>query len=634
MVVSVALNNALTGIRAAQTTINTIADNVSNANTEGYTRKTAPLQSVTGGGNIGAGVTSATIQRRVDELLNRDIRRESSTLGSSDVTTDYLERIQKLIGSTQSGGTVNTAVGMLQSAMNALAVSPSDPSLQQAVANAANNTALTLNRVEGSFQDMRSQADSEIATAVQTVNQNLQNIQSLNSQIARANALGEPIGGLQDQRDLAIATVAQYIGIQTFTREDGETVVYTARGRALVDGVATELSYTPAASSAASSTPFSLITIGADKQNITNDLTSGKLQALIQMRDQTLPELSRELNVIARGLYDQTFAPPAVPTSTIQAVGNLSSAAATNSFVDVTYTGDYALHDSNGVAFNATLRFVKTAVPNEWRIEINSLTRQSDGGVPVVAVPPAAGATLTAGAPLQLGTFDASTQKFDTIPATGATGSLTLPVMTMQVGSEPASFLGDAGPPAVPPTFAFDLNQLTGTSAATSVQALNNRYRLFQGINIIDPTVDNAATIKLNAFFDNNAGGTPGNLFVAGDRVPSVTQRMATKLAAAIDTSRAPYSSIGATLAAGQVSLVQYANALLAHNSIQAADAKNTNDFQSKYVAALQQQSASISGVNVDEELANLQVFQTAYQAAARVLQAADAILQTLLEIR
>src|SRR3954470_7868917 len=106
MVVSVALNNALTGIRAAQTTINTIADNVSNANTEGYTRKTAALQSVTGGGSIGAGVTTETVQRRVDELLNRDIRRESSTLGSSDVTNDFFQRLQKLIGATQTGGTL------------------------------------------------------------------------------------------------------------------------------------------------------------------------------------------------------------------------------------------------------------------------------------------------------------------------------------------------------------------------------------------------------------------------------------------------------------------------------------------------------------------------------------------------
>jgi len=163
---------------------------------------------------------------------------------------------------------------------------------------------------------------------------------------------------------------------------------------------------------------------------------------------------------------------------------------------------------------------------------------------------------------------------------------------------------------------------------------LNNTYRLFQGVNIVDPKVDNAANIKLNAFFDDNNGGQAARLFVAGDKTPSVTQRMATNLATAIDTTQPPYAAIGATLQAGQVTLEQYANALLAQNSVQAADAKSSNDFQSKYVTTLQSQSQSISGVNVDEELANLTVFQNAYQASARVLAAADTLLQALLAIQ
>jgi flagellar hook-associated protein 1 FlgK len=635
MVISVALSNALTGLQAAQATINTIADNVSNANTPGYTQKTAPLTNVVAGG-IGAGVMTGTVQRRVDELLNRDLRRESSTLGSASVTNGFMQDLQNLIGATAQGGVLNTSLGNLQSAMNALAVTPSDPSLQQSVTDAAAATAQTLNRVESAAQTMRGNADSQISTAVQTVNNSLQQIQTLNQQIARANALNEPIGGLQDQRDQAIATVAQYVGIQTFTRDDGETVVYTSKGRALVDGVATLLSYTPAASSTASSTPFSNITLGADKANITSELTSGKIQALVQVRDQTLPELSKELNVIARGLYEQSWAPPSQPVQQIQAVGNLQSNATVGTFTDVNYTGNFGLHDSSGNAFNATLRFVNTG-PNTWRVELNNLTRQSDGSVPSVAtgVPPGAPALLSPAAPLQLGTYNATTQTFTQLPVPGTpTGSLTLPVITTQVGSEPATFMGQAGPPPVPANFSFDLNQLTSTTAATSVQPLNNTYRLFQGVNIVNPQTDNAATIKLNAVFDGNNGGNPGNLFVAGDQTPSVIQRMATGLAAAIDTTKPPYSTIGAHLPAGQVSLVQYSNALLAQNAVQAADAKSTNDFQSQYVTTLTQQSQSISGVNVDQELANLTVFQNSYQASARVLTTANALIEALLAIQ
>jgi flagellar hook-associated protein FlgK len=232
-----------------------------------------------------------------------------------------------------------------------------------------------------------------------------------------------------------------------------------------------------------------------------------------------------------------------------------------------------------------------------------------------------------------LGTFNTTTQQFDTVPATGAIGQLTLPVITLQVGSEPATFLGQAGPPPVAPQFSFDLKQLTNNAGPNSIVPLNNTYRLFQGINVVDPKVDNAANIKLNAFFDDNNGGQAAKLFVPGDNTPSVTQRMATNLGTAIDTTKPPYAAIGATLPAGQVTLGQYANALLAQNAVQAADAKSSNDFQSQYVATLTQQSQSISGVNVDEELANLTVFQNSYQASAHVLQAADNLLQTLLQI-
>ena len=634
MVISVSLSNALTGIQAAQTTINTIADNVSNANTPGYTAKTAPLVNIVGGGGIGGGVMTQTVTRRVDELLNRDIRRESSTLGNNDVTNQFLQDIQTLIGSTQSGGVINTSLSNLQDSLNALAVSPDDPSLQQGAADAATQAAETLNRVEASTQNMRAEADSQVSTAVQTINQNLLQIQTLNNQIARAHALGEPIGGLQDQRDQAIATVAQYIGIQTFTRDDGETVVYTSRGRALVDGIANTLKYTPAASGVAASTPFSPITLGADNTDITGEITSGKLHALVQMRDQVLPELSRELNVIARGLYEQTWAPPAQPVQTIQAAGNFNKNAQVNDTFTINYNGNFGLNDSGGKAFNAQLRFTFTAA-HVWQIDLVGLTRQADNGVPVVT-PPGTPLSPSAGPPVQfsqLGTFDPATQTFNTIPAGTPTGSLTLPVLTLQVGSEPATFLGQAGPPPVPPQFSFDLNQLTNNVGANTITPLNNTYRLFQGVNIINPKVDNAATIKLNAFFDDNNGGQAARLFVAGDNVPSVTQRMATGLQTAIDTTQPPYSLIGATLPGGQSTLVQYGDALLAQNAVQAADAKSSDDFQTKYVATLQQQSASISGVNVDEELANLTVFQNSYQASARVLQASDALLQALLQI-
>ena len=111
---------------------------------------------------------------------------------------------------------------------------------------------------------------------------------------------------------------------------------------------------------------------------------------------------------------------------------------------------------------------------------------------------------------------------------------------------------------------------------------------------------------------------------------------MATNIAAAIDIHPAALrGSIGATLPGGQVSLVAYANALLSQNAVQAADAKNSDDFQTQYVATLQTQSQSISATQCRPGAREPdRVYQNSYQAAARVMTTANALLEALLAIQ
>jgi flagellar hook-associated protein 1 FlgK len=186
----------------------------------------------------------------------------------------------------------------------------------------------------------------------------------------------------------------------------------------------------------------------------------------------------------------------------------------------------------------------------------------------------------------------------------------------------------------VPPTFAFDTAQLTTTSAASTLQPIDNGpYRLFTGVNVVDPNADNAASIVLNPALDPNGNGDPSLLFVPGDATPSVAQRLADGLNAAIDPTQPPYAAIGAKLPGDPATLVQYANTLLAQNATQAADSQNADQFQTQYVASLQQQASSIDGVNVDEELANLTELQNIYQASATVMTTVNQLMDALFAI-
>ena len=279
MSLTLALNNAVSGLKAAQASLANISNNVSNANTEGYTRKYQNQSSQVSNG-VGAGVSTPAVIRKVDELLRRDVRREGSIQGATDVRDTYFAQMQQLLGTTTSGGSLNTAINSLQSGLAGLAATPSDSGLQQNVVAAARNVALALNRTAKGIQDLRQGAENEIRSSIDIINQNLQQVVTLNRQITRSAALGEPTGDLADQRDLAVARIAEQMGIQTFTRDSGEMVVYSSTGRTMVDGEVNLLQYSTNNSVNSSST-FSPIKLGKDNTVVTNEFTSGRMQALL-----------------------------------------------------------------------------------------------------------------------------------------------------------------------------------------------------------------------------------------------------------------------------------------------------------------------------------------------------------------
>src|SRR3546814_16155477 len=86
-------------------------------------------------------------------------------------------------------------------------------------------------------QQLRSQADAEIAGALDVINQELEVIAELNAQIANNLTQNLPVGDLQDRRDVAVKTISGYMGLQEFTDATGQIRLFTQSGRSLVSGV-------------------------------------------------------------------------------------------------------------------------------------------------------------------------------------------------------------------------------------------------------------------------------------------------------------------------------------------------------------------------------------------------------------
>jgi flagellar hook-associated protein 1 FlgK len=300
MGLDVALQDALTGLRATQSQIQVISANIANAQTPGYSEETlaqTPIRTPAGG----AGVETGIIQRVSDQLLTTTLARQSSAAAAASTTNNYLQQLQSLMGQVGGGNSFTDAYNNFVGAMQTEAATPEDPVAQSAAVNAGQQLAQQLNQFSAGIQSLRANTDSDLNTAVTSLNAGLSQIAALNGSIAKLQAQGQSTATLQDQRDQALSQVAQLMGVTSYERPDGSMVVLAASGQTLVDGSSVStFGYAPSGVVTAGST---LSNVTLDGQNITSSITTGQIGALLQLRDTTLPNVTAEMNQFTNNLY-------------------------------------------------------------------------------------------------------------------------------------------------------------------------------------------------------------------------------------------------------------------------------------------------------------------------------------------
>ena len=277
---------------ATQVQMSVASANISNADTTGYTEKTANQAAVVSTGS-GAGTTITGITSSVDKLLLKSLSKSNSELGSANTLNNYLDQLQSLYGSSgsssSSGTSIANTIASLESAISSLAGTTSSASLQSNAVSALDDVASQLRETSSDIQQLRGNADKDIASSVDDVNQQLKTIADLNTQIKQVAASGQSTADLEDQRNTAVQDIASKMNVSYFISSSGGMQVYTSSGQALVDGSAHALSYTAASSVSASTTYPSggLSGITVNGVDITSQITSGKIGALINLRDKS-----------------------------------------------------------------------------------------------------------------------------------------------------------------------------------------------------------------------------------------------------------------------------------------------------------------------------------------------------------
>ncbi|MBY5933643.1 flagellar hook-associated protein FlgK [Tateyamaria omphalii] len=307
MSLSSALHSAMSGIRAASRGSEIVSSNIANANTPGYARRTLSISSDTSGAAIGVRING--VVRHVDQQVINDRRLAEAEAGYRSETTSALTKIEDLIGTPDSAGSLAARVADFEQSLITAASRPDATERLTSVAFAAKDLAKSINGIAQGIEDARTQADRSIDAQVQRLNDALKNIETLNSRIVASNKKGTELSALQDQRQLIIDEISEMVPIRVVPRDHGAVALYSTGGAILLEGRAVEVGFEPAnvvtAYQSVSDGTLSGLTLNGVSVNTSADrgrLHGGTLGAQFEIRDEIAPAAQVQIDALARDL--------------------------------------------------------------------------------------------------------------------------------------------------------------------------------------------------------------------------------------------------------------------------------------------------------------------------------------------
>ncbi len=369
------LSVALSGLQAATTQISLVANNISNATTEGYTTKTAATASVTLG-NEGGGVRITGYRRATDTALFNALTDATSDASYRSAQEDYLQQVETILDCTDtSDPALASAMSEFASAWKELSAQPEDSVLQQQVIDAASNLVAQISNASSKIEALDRQITDDINTTITGLNSDLVNIADLNAKISQALMSGQSSSDLEDQRDTLIQEVAAVMNVTVMERANGQIALYTPGGYMLVEGT-TARSFTYNGTDVTTTTNTAL--------SLNDVLTGGSLEAMVDFRADGSPAAASTSGTgeVIRKLRDQL---------------DLIVEAFTTSSAGPPETFAYAYANATGTAGEATYIF---SGADRFTFEVNAAL--IDGSETI----------KTASATAVCETFDVSTRTF------------------------------------------------------------------------------------------------------------------------------------------------------------------------------------------------------------------------------
>lgn len=633
------LGIAVSGLRALQQAIATTGNNIVNVNTEGFNRQIVDFASQpstrTGAGFVGNGVKTTGIRRIYSEFLVQQVRDFSSSASNLGTVADLSSRLDNLLADPTAGVTAN--IQKFFGALSDLANNPASMPERQVVISEAQALVNQVQFLNTSLDDLNGEVNSRMRIVIDEVNVLADNIARINERIASAGSTssGQIPNDLFDQRDRLLTSLSAKVSITTIDQNDGNINVLIGSGQPLVVGTqVTQLSVLTNELDA-SRLEIGFISSTASTTKITSLVRGGELQGLISFRDRILDPARNELGLMMVGLVTtfnnqhslgldsngnpgQNFFKSSTPQ--VMAKSGNSGTALVN----------VAINDVNKLqASDYLLRFDGT----DWQV-----IRQSDNESTIGSPPFSldgldiniSGVAVAGDSYLIRPTFNAAAEfavqitRPSQIATAGAlrsenSGSNSgnaklngIEVVTMAglplPGPISLTFNPDAMGPGVP---GFDVvgGPVSAVAYDPAVDSLGKQFT-FAALGGLSFTIDGTPSDGDQFVIENNLGGVGDN-------------RNALKLSG-LQTSK--------VLESGQSTYQDVYGNLVAAIAVKTSQVKVNLNTESTLLQQAQSARESVSGVNLDEEAANLIRFQQAYQAAAQVISASQTLFQILID--
>lgn len=631
----------LSGLTAAQAGLATTGHNIANVNTPGYTRQQV-LQSTrtpqfTGAGYFGQGVNADTVRRVYSDFLASQVRDTQASAADLAVREAKLIQLDNLMGDDASS--LAPALDDFFAGVNAVAARPADIPARQSMLSAAQALVARFNTLGEQLAEVRSGTNTQIEATVGTINSYSTQIAGLNRRIAEATAVAgnlAPANDLLDQRDALVLELNRQIGATAVVQGDGALNVFLSNGQALVVGETAYALQAFRAPTDPGNIAVGLQTPGGFVPFRTQDVTGGALGGLMRFRDGELAlaenSLGRIAVVAADAFNDQHrlgmdlagslgqdfFAVPPARAVTLIGSANLS---ATISDPGALATSDYQ------VAYDGS-SFRVTRLADGVAQTFATLPQTVDGvAIAVASGAPAAGdlfliqPTRSAALDLQLAIKDpaaiaaAAPVRADAASANTGSGRITGAAVDANYRATPlpgpVSFTF-ANPPT---TFS------TAAAVAVTVGSVTTNYPAGAAI----PYVAGATVAFGGLSFTLDGVPAGGDVFTVRPNTGGTGDPRNALLLAGLSTANLVADGTTTLHGAYGQAIGAIGNATRETGIESAA--------QERLLQRAQDTQASVSGVNLDEEAANLQRYQQAYQAAGKVMAIAASLFQTVLGI-